>query len=84
MAEFLRENRLRWFGHVQRRAKDDATRKKKLQITGARWKAKSRQTKAVAGPSLWNNLPLTIREASTLTTYMLKTHLFRIAFKALC
>ena len=27
MAEFLRENSLRWFGHVQRRDKDDATRK---------------------------------------------------------
>ena len=27
MAEFLREKRLRWFGHVQRRDKDDATRK---------------------------------------------------------
>ena len=33
MAEFLREKRLRWFGHVQRRDKDDATRKI-LQITG--------------------------------------------------
>ena len=27
MAEFLREKRLRWYGHVQRRDKDDATRK---------------------------------------------------------
>ena len=27
MAEFLREKRLRWFGHVQRRDNDDATRK---------------------------------------------------------
>ena len=27
MAEFLREKRLRWFGHVQMRDKDDATRK---------------------------------------------------------
>ena len=27
MAEFLREKRLRWFGHVQRQDKDDATRK---------------------------------------------------------
>ena len=27
MAEFLREKRLRWFGHVKRRDKDDATRK---------------------------------------------------------
>ena len=27
IAEFLREKRLRWFGHVQRRDKDEATRK---------------------------------------------------------
>ena len=27
MAEFPREKRLRWFGHVQRRDKDEATRK---------------------------------------------------------
>ena len=27
MAEFLREERWRWYGHVQRRDKDDATRK---------------------------------------------------------
>ena len=45
-----------------------------------------RRAFSVAGPSLWNNLPLTIREAGTLTTFksMPKTHLFRIAFKALC
>ena len=27
MAEFLRENRLRWFGRVQRRENEEATRK---------------------------------------------------------
>ena len=45
-----------------------------------------RRAFSVTGPSLWNNLPFTIREAGTLTTFksMLKTHLFRIAFKALC
>ena len=43
-----------------------------------------RRAFSVAGPSLWNNLPVTIREAGTLTTFKstLKTHLFRIAFKA--
>ena len=44
VAEFLREKRLRWFGHVQRRDKEEATRKI-LQMT-VRWNAKSRQTKA--------------------------------------
>ena len=44
MAEFIREKRLRWFGHVQRRDKDDATREI-LQMT-YRWKAKSKQTKS--------------------------------------
>ena len=43
MAEFLREKRLRWFGHAQRRDKDDAARKI---LDDSRWKAKSRQTKA--------------------------------------
>ena len=32
MSELLRENRLRWYGHVRRRDKDDATRKM-LQMT---------------------------------------------------
>ena len=40
-----------------------------------------RRAFSVAGPSLWNNLPVTIREAGTLTTfkYTLKTHIFQIA-----
>ena len=41
MAEFLREKRLRWFGHVQRRDKDDATRKI-LQMTRNRGRPKLR------------------------------------------
>ena len=37
------------------------------------------------GSSLWNNLPITIREVGTLTKLksVLKTHLFQIAFKTL-
>ena len=50
MAEFLREKRLRWFGHVQRRDKDDATRRiLQMEVEG---KKKSMQTKAeMARPS---------------------------------
>ena len=48
--EFLTDKRLRWSGRVQRRDKDEATRKI-LQMTVPRWKAKSRQTKVeVARP----------------------------------
>ena len=37
MAEFLREKRLRWCGHVQRRVKDEATRKiLQMTVDGAR------------------------------------------------
>ena len=37
MAEFLREKKLRWFGHVQRRDKDDATRKiLQMEVDGKR------------------------------------------------
>ena len=43
MAEFLTEKRLRWFGHVQRREKDEA---KDDMTDDSRWKVKSRQTKA--------------------------------------
>ena len=38
----FREKRMVWFGHVQRRDKDEATK----WIYDSRWKAKSRQTKA--------------------------------------
>ena len=37
MEEFLREKRLRWFGQVQRRDKDDATRKiLQMEVDGKR------------------------------------------------
>ena len=37
MAEFPREKRLRWFGHVQRRDEDDATRKiLQIKVDGTR------------------------------------------------
>ena len=49
MKEFLREKRLRWFGHVQRRDKDDATRKiLQMTVDGNRNRG---------GPTLrWRNL----------------------------
>ena len=43
VAEFLREKRLRWFGHVRRRVKDDAT-KKILQMTVDRERNRGRPT----------------------------------------
>ena len=37
MAEFFKEKSLRWFGHVQRRDKDDATRKiLQMEVDGKR------------------------------------------------
>ncbi len=37
MTEFLRKKRLRWFGHVHRRNKDDATRKiLQMEVDGKR------------------------------------------------
>ena len=44
-----------------------------------------RRTFSVSCPSLWNNLPLTIREADSLTKFqsVLRTHLFRNAFKTM-
>ena len=44
MAEFLREKMLRWFGHVQMRYKDEATRKILQMTINIIWNAKSRQT----------------------------------------
>ena len=41
MAEFLREKRLRWYGHVQRRDKDDATRKIfQMMVDGKRYRGR--------------------------------------------
>ena len=44
MAEYLREKRLRWFGHVQRHDNDEAMRKI-LQMT-VDWTEELRHTKA--------------------------------------
>ena len=44
MAEFVREKKLRWFGHVQRREKYEAMRE--MAVDGSKRKEKSRQTKA--------------------------------------
>ena len=44
MAEFLREKRLRWFGHVLRQDKDESTTM--INTDDGRWKAKRKQTKA--------------------------------------
>ena len=43
MAEFLREKRLRWVGHVQRRDKEEATRKiLQMTVDGKRGRPKLR------------------------------------------
>ena len=43
MADILRENRLRWFGHGQRRDKDDATRKiLQMTVDGMRNRGRSK------------------------------------------
>jgi hypothetical protein len=39
----------------------------------------------IAGPTEWNNLPLTVRSANSVSTFhsRLKTHLYRLAFNEL-
>ena len=41
---------------------------------------------SVAGPTLWNALPPAIRQANSVAVFksLLKTHLFREAFRTLC
>lgn len=57
-----------------------------LLLNVPRVKRKLRGDKAfsVAGPRLWNSLPLQIRQASSLSIFksLLKTHLFRLAFNS--
>ncbi len=56
----------------------------KLLLQTPRTRLKTRGSRAfeVAGPTLWNNLPVHIRMASTLSEFKsyLKTHLFSLAF----
>uniref|UniRef100_A0A8C2CFE3 Complement component 5 n=1 Tax=Cyprinus carpio TaxID=7962 RepID=A0A8C2CFE3_CYPCA len=53
-----------------------------LQIPTTRLKSRGNRAFEVAGPTLWNKLPLHIRSASTLSEFKscLKTYLFSVAF----
>ena len=53
-----------------------------LEVPRARQKARGDRAFSVAGPRLWNALPLHIRSAQSLAVFksLLKTHLFGLAF----
>ncbi len=56
-----------------------------LLVPRARLKCRGDRAFAVAGPKLWNNLPLSIRTASSVSEFksLLKTYLFSHAFNVL-
>ena len=63
MAEFLREKRLRWYGHVQRRDKDDATRKiLQMTVYGKRNRARPKL--------IWRYLVKQVMARNQITTEM--------------
>uniref|UniRef100_A0A3Q3IT75 Reverse transcriptase domain-containing protein n=1 Tax=Monopterus albus TaxID=43700 RepID=A0A3Q3IT75_MONAL len=53
-----------------------------LSVPRTKRKLRGDRAFAVAGPKLWNDLPLSIRQASALSVFksLLKTHLFPLAF----
>ena len=52
-------------------------------ITKTKYRTVGDRAFAIAAPTLWNSLPLSIRNSDSLTSFksQLKTHLFKIAFK---
>ena len=54
-----------------------------LDVPRSRMKSRGDRAFCVAGPVLWNNLPVHVRSAQTLEHFksMLKTHLFSLAFE---
>uniref|UniRef100_A0A671UFZ1 Reverse transcriptase domain-containing protein n=1 Tax=Sparus aurata TaxID=8175 RepID=A0A671UFZ1_SPAAU len=56
-----------------------------LSVPKSKWKLRGDRAFAVSAPKLWNDLPLHVKQASSLSVFksLLKTHLFSIAFDTL-